>query len=114
MMNDVFRVTLDQLLDVETQIQSIKLHLAYFQIKTRMRLQKESHDMLIIDYCNKIKRKLTQSRNRRRRLADFTSNERKHFWFKNLCAKINETTLNENTSIDRKLKKWLQKKWENA
>jgi hypothetical protein len=79
MMSDVFRVTLDQLLDVETQIQSIKLHLTYLQIKTRMRLQEESHDTLIIDHCNKIKRKLTQSRNRRRRLADFTLSERKHF-----------------------------------
>ncbi len=114
MMSDVFRVTFDQLLDVETQIQSIELHLAYLQIKTRMRLQKESHDTLIIDHCNKIKRKLTQSRNRRRRFADFMSNERKHFWFKSLCAEINETTLNENTSINRELKRWLQKKWENA
>jgi hypothetical protein len=68
----------------------------------------------MIDHCKKIKRKLTQSRSRRRRLADFTSSERKHFWFKNLCAEINETTLNENTLIDRKLKKWLQKKWKNA
>jgi hypothetical protein len=113
-MNDVFRVTLDQLLDVETQIQSIELHLIYFQIKTRMCLQEKSHDTLIIDYCNKIKRKFTQSRNRRRRSADFTSSERKRFWFKNLCAEINETTLNEHTSIDRKLKKWLQKKWKNV
>ncbi len=79
MMSDVFRVTLDQLLDVETQIQSIELHLTYLQIKTRMRLQKEFQDTLIIDHCNKIKRKLTQSRSRRRRFADFTSNERKHF-----------------------------------
>ncbi len=38
MMNDVFRVTLNQLLDVEMQIQLIELHLTYFQIKTRMRL----------------------------------------------------------------------------
>jgi hypothetical protein len=37
-MSDVFRVTLDQLLDVETQIQLIELHLVYLQIKTRMRL----------------------------------------------------------------------------
>ncbi len=114
MMNDVFRVTLDQLFDVETQIQSIELHLTYLQIKIKIRLQKESHDTSIIDHCNKIKRKLTQSKNRRRWFANFTSSERKHFWFKSLCAKINETTLNENTTIDKKFKKWLQKKWENA
>ncbi len=79
MMSEVFRVTLNQLFDVETQIQLIKLHLAYLQIKIRMRFQKKSHDALIINHCDKIKRKLTQSRERRRRLADFTSSERKRF-----------------------------------
>ncbi len=79
MMRNVFRVTLDQLFDVETQIQSIKLHLTYLQIKTKMRLQKRFHDTLIIDHCNKIKRKFTQSKDRRRRSADFTSSERKRF-----------------------------------
>jgi hypothetical protein len=114
MISDVFRVTLDQLLDVETQIQSIELHFTYLQIKTRIRLQEWFHNTLIIDHCNKIKRKFRQLRNRRRQSADFTSNERKRFWFKNLCAKINETTLNEHTSIDREFKKWLQKKWKNV
>ncbi len=104
MMNDVFRVTLNQFLNVETQIQLIELHLTYLQIKTRMRLQEKSHDTLIIDHCNKIKRKLTQSENRWRWFANFTSNERKRFWFKNLCAKINKTTFNEYTSIDKEFK----------
>ncbi len=113
-MNDVFRVTLDQLLDVEMQIQSIELHSTYFQIKTRMRLQKRFHDTLIIDHCNKIKRKFTQSRNRRRRSANFTLSERKRFWFKNLWAEINKTMLNEHTSIDKEFKKWLQKKRKNV
>ncbi len=79
MMSDVFRVTFNQLLDVETQIQFIKLHLAFLQIKTRIRLQKETHNALIVEHCNKIKRKLTQSRNRRRRLDDITSKKRKRF-----------------------------------
>jgi hypothetical protein len=79
MMNEVFRATLNQLLDVETQIQFIKLHLVYLQIKTRMRLQKKSHDALIISHCDKIKRKFTQSKKRRRRFADSTSSKRKRF-----------------------------------
>jgi hypothetical protein len=114
MMNDVFRVTLRQLLDVETQIQLIKLHLTYLQIKTRMRLQKRSQDALIINHCDKIKRKLTQSRKRRRRLAESTSSERKRSWFKNLDAEINEMILNEHVSTNRKLKKTLHKKWVKA
>jgi hypothetical protein len=108
-MNDVFRVTLNQLFDVETQIQSIELHLTYLQIKIKMRFHKEFHDTLIIDHCNKIKCKFTQSRSLWRRLANFTLNERKRLWFKNFCAEINETTFNENTSINKKIKKWLQK-----
>jgi hypothetical protein len=114
MMNDVFRITLSQLLDVETQIQLIKLHLTYLQIKTRMRLQKKSHDALIINHCDKIKRKLTQSRERRRRFAEFTSSERKRSWFKSLCAEINEMTLNEHVSTNKELKKTLHKKWKNV
>jgi hypothetical protein len=78
-MNDVFRVTLNQFLDVETQIQFIKFHFAFLQIKTRIRLQKKTHNALIVKHCNKIKRKLTQSRNRCRRLVDITSKKSKDF-----------------------------------
>jgi hypothetical protein len=110
MMSDVFWITLNQLFDVETQIQFIKLHFAFLQIKTRIRLQEKTHNALIVEHCNKIKRKLTQSKNRRRRLNDITSKERKYFWFKNLCAEINDTKHDDHTSIDKELKKLLHKK----
>jgi hypothetical protein len=61
-MSDVFQVTLNQFLKIETQIQFIKLRLTYLQIKTRIRLQKRLHDALIVNNCNKIKLKLTQSK----------------------------------------------------
>ncbi len=79
-----------------------------------MRFQKKSHDALIINHCDKIKRKLTKSKKRHRHLADSTLNERKRFWFKSLCTKINATTFNEHMSTNKKLKKMLHKKWENV
>ncbi len=79
-----------------------------------MRLQKKLHDALIINHCNKIKRKLTQSRKRRRRFAKSTSSERKRCWFKDFCAKINKTTFNEHMSSNKILKKMLHKKWKNV
>ncbi len=69
---------------------------------------------MINEHCNKIKRKLTQSKKRRRRFINNTLKKRKRFWFKSLCAKIHKTTHNEFTSINKKLKKLLHKKWKNA
>jgi hypothetical protein len=58
-------------------MQLIELHLAYLQTKIRMRLHEDSHNALIIKHCDRIKRKLTQARERRRRQVDITSKERK-------------------------------------
>jgi hypothetical protein len=56
--NETFRVTSKEILDVETQMQLIELHFAYLQTKIKMRLHEDSHNALIIKYCDKIKRKL--------------------------------------------------------
>jgi hypothetical protein len=56
--NETFRVTSREILNVETQMQLIELHLAYLQTKIRMRLHEDSHNVLIIKHCDKIKRKL--------------------------------------------------------
>jgi hypothetical protein len=58
-------------------MQLIELHLAYLQTKIRMRLHEGSHNVLIIKHCDRIKRQLTQARERRRRQADITSKKRK-------------------------------------
>jgi ribosome-associated translation inhibitor RaiA len=58
-------------------MQFIELHLAYLQTKIKMKLHEDSHNALIIKHCDKIKRKLTQTRERRRRQIDITSRERK-------------------------------------
>ncbi len=77
MICDVFKTTSHQILNVETQVQSIKLHFVFLQIKTRMRLHENAHNTLIKTHCDKIKRKLTTTRERRRRFVDTTLDERK-------------------------------------
>ncbi len=55
--NETFRITFKKILNVETQIQFIELNLTYLQTKIKMRLHKNSHNVLIIKHCDKIKRK---------------------------------------------------------
>ncbi len=77
MINETFRITLKEILNVETQIQFIELYLAYLQTKFKMKLHEDSHNALIIKHCDKIKRKLIRTRRRKRRQVDITSKERK-------------------------------------
>ncbi len=58
MINETFRITFKKILNIETQMQLIELHLAYLQTKIRMRLHEDSHNALIIKHCDKIKCKL--------------------------------------------------------
>jgi hypothetical protein len=74
---DAFKTTFHQLLDVETQISLIELHVTMLQTKTRMRLHEKEHNVFTKAHCNKIKRKFTIARERKRRAADETSKERK-------------------------------------
>ncbi len=108
---DAFKTTSHQLLDVETQISLIELHLTLLQTKTRMRLHEKEHNVLTKAHCNKIKRKLTIARERRRRATDETFKERKRKWFDKLCAKKEEVILFENKLINKTLKKLLNLKW---
>jgi hypothetical protein len=71
--NETFRSTSKKILNVETQMQFIELHFAYLQTKIRMRLHEDLNNALIIKHCDKIKRKLTQTRKRKRRQVDITS-----------------------------------------
>jgi hypothetical protein len=95
-------------------MQLIELHLTYLQTKIRMRLHEDSHNALIIKHCDKIKRKLTQTRERRRRQADITSKERKRVWFAKLCAENESTTQNDNSMTNKSLKKTLHDRWKRS
>jgi ribosome-associated translation inhibitor RaiA len=109
--NETFRITSRKILNVETQMQFIELHLAYLQTKIRIRLHEDSHNTLIIKHCDRIKRKLTQMRERRRRQVDITSKERKRVWFAKLCAENESTMQNDNSMTNKSLKKTLHDRW---
>ncbi len=81
------------------------------QTKTRMKLHEKEHNVFTKAHCNKIKRKLTIARERRRRTADETSKKRKRKWFDKLCAKKERAILLENRLIKKTLKKLLNLKW---
>ncbi len=108
---DAFKTIFHLLLNVETQISFIELYLTMLQIKTRMRLYEKKHNVFTKAYCNKIKRKLTIARERKRRATDETSKKRKRKWFDMLCAKKKKTILLENKLINKTLKKLLNLKW---
>jgi hypothetical protein len=74
---DAFKTIFHQLLNVETQISLIELHLTMLQTKTRMRLHEKEHNVFTKAHCNKIKRKFTIARERKRRATNETSKERK-------------------------------------
>ncbi len=108
---DAFKTIFHQFLNVETQISLIELHLTLLQTKTRMKLHKKEHNVFTKAHYNKIKRKLTIARERRRRTTDETLKERKRKWFNKLCAKKKEVILLENKLINKTLKKLLSLKW---
>ncbi len=108
---DAFKTTFHQFLNVETQLSLIELHLTLLQTKTRMRLHEKEHNVLTQAHCNKIKRKFTIARERKRRAANETSKERKRKWFDKLCAKKEKVILFENRLINKTLKKLLNLKW---
>jgi predicted RNA binding protein with dsRBD fold (UPF0201 family) len=110
--NETFRTTSKEILNVETQMQFIELHFAYLQTKIKMRLHEDSHNVLIIKHCDRIKRKLTQTRERKRRQVDITSRERKRVWFAKLCAENESTMQNDNSMTNKSLKKTLHDRWE--
>jgi hypothetical protein len=64
--NKTFRIILKKILNIETQMQFIELHLTYLQTKIRMRLHEDLYNVLIIKHCDKIKRKLIRTRKKKR------------------------------------------------
>jgi hypothetical protein len=76
-----------------------------------MRLHEKEHNVFTKTHCNKIKRKFTIARERKRRAADETSKERKTKMIRQIVrAKKEEIILLENKFINKTLKKLLNLK----
>jgi hypothetical protein len=72
-----FRVIFLKILKKETHVQFIHLHLSHLQITIRDWLNKHEHRTLINDFCNRIKNRFADARERRRQHDILTLNERK-------------------------------------
>jgi hypothetical protein len=74
--SEEFRVTSLEILKEKTHIQLIHFHLSHLQVVVKDRLIKHEHRTLIEDFCNRIKSRLIEARERRRQREVITSNER--------------------------------------
>jgi hypothetical protein len=61
-----FRVTFLKILKEKTHVQFFHLHLFHLQITIRNRLNKHDHRTLINDFCNRIKSRFVNAREKRR------------------------------------------------
>ncbi len=101
-----------QILEAETYVELIQLHLAHLQIKFRQRMKKKQHDALISSFCNRIKSRLTAQRDRRRRRAVETSGERKQKWSAKLAKKMRKKNKMNEESIEKTWHKLFRVKWQ--
>ncbi len=72
-----FRITSLKILKEETHVQFIHFHLSHLQVTIRNRLNKHEHRTLIKNFCNQIKNRFVDTREKRRQHDILTLNERK-------------------------------------
>ncbi len=106
-----FRVTSLKILKEKTHVQFIHFYLSHLQIVVKNRLIKHEHRTLIKDFCNRIKSKLIEARERRRQRDVITSNERKQQWYEKLQKKLFQKNKTENTRRLKVYKKIFNVKW---
>ncbi len=106
-----FRVTSLKILKEETHVQLIHLHLSHLQVVIKNRLIKHEHRTLIEDFCNRIKNKLIEAREKRRQREVITSNERKQQWYEKLQKKLSQKNRAENKRRLKVYKKIFNVKW---
>jgi hypothetical protein len=75
-------------------------------------MKKKQHDVFISNFCNKIKSRLTTQRDRRRRRAVETSNEKKQKWLTKLAKKIWKKDKMNEKSIEKTWHKFFRVKWQ--
>jgi hypothetical protein len=88
--SDSFKAISMQILETKTHVQSIQLHMTRLQMSFKQRMKIHKHDTLIRDFCEQIKHRLFETRERRRWKAHETSAERKIKWTLKMCIKLFE------------------------
>jgi c-di-AMP phosphodiesterase-like protein len=100
-----FRITSLKILKKETHVQFIHFHLFHLQIVVKNRLIKHEHRTLIEDFCNRIKNRLIETRERRRQREVITSSERKKQWYEKFqknCFKKTKLKTRDDWKFTRK------------
>jgi hypothetical protein len=75
--SDSFKAISMQILETKTHVQSIQLHMIRLQRLFKQRMKNHKHDTLIRSFCDQIKHRLLETRERRKRKAHETFAERK-------------------------------------
>ncbi len=83
----------------------------YLQATTRNRLNKYEHRTLINDFCNRIKNRFVNAREKRRQHDILTSNERKRQWYEKFQEKLLSENKTKNTQRAKIYKKIFNNKW---
>jgi hypothetical protein len=106
-----FRVTFLKILKEKTHVQFIHFHLSHLQATIRDRLNRHEHRTLIDDFCNRIKNRFVDARERRRQHDILTSDERKQQWYEKLQKKLFSENRTKNTQRTKVYKKIFNNKW---
>jgi hypothetical protein len=106
-----FRVTFLKILKEETHVQFIHFYLFHLQIVVRNRLIKHEHCTLIDDFCNRIKSKLIEAREKRRQREVLTSNECKQQWYEKFQKKLSSENKAKDAQRSKIYKKIFNFKW---
>lgn len=109
-----FRATSQSIVKAETHVMLIDLHMAQLQVKARKRQQIHDHDARIEAFCERIKRKLSASRERRRQKFDKTSTQRKREWYARQVTQVASNDMKADGLINKSLVGIFKRRWRQA
>ncbi len=113
LINNNFKTISMQILETETHVQLIQLHMTRLQIFFKQRMKKHRHDVLIENFCRQIKHRLFEARRRRRRRTKKTSIARKIKWTQTMHVKLFADERKNVVFSNRVLIKLFLREWRN-
>ncbi len=113
LISDNFKTISMQILETETHVQLIQLHITRLQIFFKQRMKKHKHDVLIENFCRRIKHCLFETRRRRRRRTKKTSIARKIKWTQAMHVKLSADEKENVVFSNRAFIKLFLKEWRN-
>jgi hypothetical protein len=97
-----------QILEIEIFVKFFQLHLTHLQIRFWQRMKKKQHDVFIFNLCSKIKNRLANQRDKRKRRIAKTSSEKKRKWSTKLVKKMRKKNKMNEMSIKKTWRKFFR------